>query len=104
MAIKEIRAYKLLRLRKNGTLGSLFINRRRILTTGEWLTFKRLRPSGFAYRPGWHACLKKSAPHLSMTGRVWCRVLLRDVTKHHRPTAQGGVWFTAKYIKILEQC
>jgi len=30
-------AYKLMRLRKDGTLGSLFINKKKVYPIGEWL-------------------------------------------------------------------
>ena len=94
------RAYKLVRLRNDGTLGPLFIGRKLILPVGIWLKAQSLRTAGFVFRPGWHACSKKSAPHLSKIGRVWCKVSLRGVKKHYRPQAQGGLWFTAKYMRI----
>ena len=94
--------YKLFRLRKDGTLGPLFIDAKIVVTTGEWHRAKAVRTEGFKFRPGWHACAKQSAPHLSKKGRVWCRVALKGITEHQRPKAQGGLWYTAQWLKILE--
>lgn len=93
-------AYKLFRIRRDGTLGSLFINRADVLPLDKWLTAELHPTEGFAVRPGWHATYRPIAPHLSSKGRRWFRVKLRGVTKHVRPAAQGGVWFTAKAMKI----
>ena len=95
-------AYKLLRVRRDGTLGPLFINRKQVIPVNQWLEAKPGCTDGFAFRPGWHACSKKSAPHLSKRGRVWVRVQLQGVTKHHRPKAQGGLWYTAELMKITK--
>ncbi len=95
-------AFKLLRLRKDGSLGSLFINREASYPLNKWLISKPIKRQGFAFRPGWHACDTPNAPHLSMKGRVWAKVLLNDIKKHQRPVSQGGVWYTAKSMKILE--
>lgn len=100
VARMEIVAYKLVRVRKNGTLGPLFINRKQVLPTGVWLKSQAIRTRGFAFRPGWHACAKMNAPHLSKKGRVWCKVLLRKFTPHFRPASQGGLWYTAKEMRI----
>jgi hypothetical protein len=95
-------AYKLLRLRKDGTLGPLFIGRQIVVPVGKWVKARAIRTKGFAFRPGWHACPKPAAPHLSLKGRVWCRVLLKGVTEHERPEAQGGLWFVAKQLRVEE--
>jgi hypothetical protein len=97
-----VTGYKLFRLRKNGTLGSLFIDAKKEIPVGKWLVAKSVRTPGFAYRPGWHACSEQSAPHLSKKGRVWARVSLASIRPHHRPASQGGLWFTAQYMKIEE--
>jgi hypothetical protein len=97
-----VEAYKLFRLRKDGSLGSLFIDNKQALPTETWMRAKAVPTKGFAFRPGWHACSKKSAPHLSKKGRVWKRVLLLDIVPHHRPKSQGGLWFTAGMMKIME--
>ena len=93
--------FKLFRLRKDGSLGSLFINRRARLPIGEWLEAEEYPTKGFALRPGWHATLEPVAPHLKTEGRVWRKVLLSGVTKHQRPEAQGGTWLLANQMLIL---
>lgn len=95
-------AYKLVRLRKNGTLGPLFINRRQILPIGEWLIAEDHPTSGYAHRPGWHVTKRKFAPHLSIKGRVWVLVEVKDFEELIRPESQGGVWWLAKWMKIVE--
>ncbi len=95
-----IKGYKLLRLRKDGTLGPLFINARQRIPIGKWLKAESHRTPGFAFRPGWHATLRPFAPHLSTRGRVWCRVSLRGVKRYARPKSQGGAWLLAKQIRI----
>lgn len=95
-------AYKLFRQRKDGTLGPLFINRRLKVPLLTRLPAEAHRTSGYAYRPGWHSCAQPVAPHLSTKGRVWCRVSITGVTKHHRPDNQGGLWYTSSTLKVLE--
>lgn len=99
--MRTIKAYKLFRLRKDGTLGSLFIDRKVVIQPKKWLKAKSVKTPGFAFRPGWHACSTPTAPHLSTKGRIWKEVLLRGTTEHIRPVAQGGLWYTATsmYVK-----
>lgn len=94
--------FKLLRVRKDGTLGPLFINARQRIPVQTWVKAEAHRTPGFAFRPGWHACSRPYAPHLSKRGRVWCRVALRGVKEHQRPASQGGLWYTAKWMVIEE--
>jgi hypothetical protein len=101
-------AYKLLRVRPDGSLGSLFFARKARLPTGKWLPAQNLHQKGFAYRPGWHACPWPVAPHLKMklaTGetRAWFLVHLRQVTVHERDESQGGTWYTARQLKIIRR-
>lgn len=96
-----MQAYKLLRVRRDGTIGSLFINRKRVLPVGEWMDAEEHQTKGFAFRPGWHAMAKPEAPHLSPKGRKWYRVQVSGVTKCHRPASQGGLWYLAKRMKIV---
>jgi hypothetical protein len=95
-------AYKLLRLRKDGTLGPLFINRRQVIPIGTWLDAEDHPTKGFAHRPGWHAALKPVAPHLSKRERVWAKVEVRGTTLLERPESQGGRWVLAKKMKVLK--
>lgn len=95
-------AYKLFRQRKDGSLGPLFINCRQKLYVGETYEAESHPTKGYAVRPGWHCCKEMTAPHLSKVGRVWCKVSIKDYTKHIRPERQGGVWYTANSLKVLE--
>jgi hypothetical protein len=92
--------YKLFRVRRDGSLGSLFIDKKKVLPVGQWLNALEVPTKGFAFRPGFHACSEPVAPHLSKEGRVWARVSLIGVTKHRRPETQGGLWYTAKRMRI----
>lgn len=94
--------YKLFRLRKDGSLGPLFINCRQRLYIGETYLAEAHRTKGYAFRPGWHICSTMSAPHLSKKGRVWAKVSFSEYTEHRRPECQGGMWYTANSMKILE--
>lgn len=94
--------YKLFRLRKDGTLGPLFINRKQRITVGVTYKAEEHLTKGFAFRPGWHICSEKNAPHLSKEGRVWAKVSFSDYTSHVRPESQGGLWYTANKMKIVE--
>lgn len=98
-----VKAYKLFRVRKDNTIGSLFINARRRLPIGEWMDYEAIPRKGFAFRPGWHATAKPHAPHLKMEGRAWFVVEIKDYEKVMRPENQGGLWFLAKKIKIVRK-
>ena len=96
-----MRCWKLFRKRANGTLGALFIDRRRVLEEGIWLEGAPHRTKGYAYRPGWHCLLERRAPHLSKRGRVWREVDVRDYELFERPESQGGKWALARWMRIL---
>jgi hypothetical protein len=93
-------AYKLFKQRKDGSLGPLFINRKQLLIVGGSYEAEEHPTKGYAFRPGWHVCAKKSAPHLSEKNRVWAEVSISQYTAHKRPESQGGLWYTAKYMTI----
>ena len=94
--------YKLFTIRKDGTLGSLFINRKQRLELNKIYTSKSHPTKGFFVRPGWHICQKPNAPHLSMKNRQWYVVkFYGNIKKYQKPESQGGLWFTSKYMKIL---
>jgi len=95
-------AYKLFRQRKDGTLGPLFINRKQRIEVGVTYPAEKHRTKGFAYRPGWHCCSEMNAPHLSKKDRVWCKIEIKHYTEHQRPENQGGLWYTADVMKVLE--
>lgn len=99
--------YKLLRRRKDGSLGPLFINRQQRIPLRFWLEAECVPTKGFAVRPGWHVCSRQLAPHLTSGAiaaeRVWARVEMGGViVEHHRPKAQGGLWYTASSMRVLE--
>ena len=101
------RAYKLFTVRKDGSIGSLFINRKARLPIGVWMEAESHPTKGYAFRPMWHATEKPIAPHLSMNGRQWFEVEIRDFEEFQRPDSQGGKWFLAKGLQIdwpLELC
>ena len=94
-------AYKLVRLRKNGTFGSLFCNRRAVLPVYRWLKAESHPARGLALRPGWRCCAAPVAPHLSKRGRVWVEVHAKGARVQRRPASQGGTWYVANRIMIV---
>jgi len=91
-----------MRLRRDGSLGPLFINTCQRIVLGEWLAAECHPTPGFAVRFGWHATPRPYAPHLSTKGRVWVRVEVGDVEEFRRPECQGGVWWLARWMRALE--
>ena len=96
-----MKAYKLIRKMKDGSLSPLFINKKSRIPVGEWMNAELNPTKGFAVRPGWHCTSKPVAPHLSEKNRVWVKVDIEDWTVHNRPESQGGIWFTANKIKFI---
>ena len=100
--------YKLFKLRKDGSIGPLFINARQRIEVGVEYQAEDRPTKGFAHRPGWHICTSMDgAPHLKQDGklgesRVWAKVefTLQEVVE--RPTAQGGTWYLGSSMKVLE--
>jgi hypothetical protein len=117
--------YKLLRLRKNGTLGPLFIEASRVLELGVVQQANCTPTKGYAIRPGFHSTWKPEAPHLDMKGRVWveCTVPGEQYTKEQhqdlfdtrngmsklpsngwylwpRPANQGGIWIISDQLRL----
>jgi len=86
---------------KDGSLASLFINKKKRIPLNTWLTAEEHKTKGFAVRKGWHCTLKPIAPHLSMRGRVWVEVEVEVVEYIERPINQGGTWVLAQRMKIL---
>lgn len=94
--------YKLFRIRKDGSLGPLFINARQRIPIGVWLDAEtHHQKKGFAYRPGWHMAETPHAPHLSETGRGWYAVEVADERRYPRPASQGGEWILSDRIRVL---
>lgn len=99
-----IKAYKLVRVRKDGTIGSLFANRRQRHPVGVWLEAKPHRTSGLAFRPGWHCTYKPEAPHLKMMDdRQWWEVDVDGVVELQRPAHQGGAWVLAERMRLVRR-
>jgi hypothetical protein len=96
-------AYKLFRLHKDGSLSSLFINRARRLPLGEWMEAETIPTKGFEVRTGWHCLPQPHAPHLTLKGRVWRKVEIRDYDIVRRPASQGGMWYLAQHLRILKK-
>lgn len=85
-----MKAYKLMRLKKDGSLGSLFINRKATIPIGEWLEAECIPTDGFQIRKGWHCTFIPQAPHLKeklANGevRVWVEVDVEDYETYDRP-------------------
>jgi len=94
--------YKLMRLRKDGSLGALFIDARQRIAVGKWMWAKDVPTKGYAHRPGWHILPEPKADHLSERDRVWCRVEFRHFKEHKRPANQGGMWYLARRMRVVE--
>jgi hypothetical protein len=100
-------AYKLMKLRKNGTLGALFIGAKNVVPVGQWLKSECIPTKGFAVRQGWHCTFTPYAPHLSKNpkngcARVWVKVEVENFSTYDRPESQGGQWILADRMKVLE--
>ena len=95
-------AYKLFRKLKNGTITSLFINKKVPLQFNTWLEAECHPTKGFKVRPYWHCTSEPIAPHLSEKNRVWLKVEMEDYQEFKRPQSQGGLWYLAGKIRILE--
>jgi len=96
-------AYKLFRLLKNGDIAPLFINKKLRLKRNVWYQAELHETKGFAPRKGWHTTAQPKAPHLSMTGRIWVKVEIEDYVEINRPIAQGGKWYIANRMKVLDE-
>ena len=100
-------AYKLIKIRRDGSLGPLFINAKARLPIGEWMEAEFLPRKGFAPRKGWHCTKIPVAPHLSMKlssgeTRQWWKVEIEGFTPYARPESQGGTWFLADRMKLIK--
>ena len=105
---EPIIAYKLFRERKDGSIGSPFINKKQRLELNTPYLAKAYNKSGFKFRPGWHCCQNPIAPHIktnpkSGEKRVWYKVAITDVTVIERSEKYGGNWLLAQNLTILER-
>lgn len=96
-----INAYKLMKIKKDGLIYPLFINRTKAIPIGVWLEAECIPTKGFSIRKGWHCCVNPIAPHLKMQlangeKRIWVEILVSNWEKYVRPQSQGGVWILAQ--------
>ena len=96
-----MKAYKLVKQRKDGSLGSLFVDASRKLPVGLWMPAINHKPKALKERMGWHCLKSPNAPHLSKDGRVWVEVECSGAEEINRPECQGGTWLLAKQMKIV---
>ena len=96
-------AYKLFRQLKDGNVTSLFINKKRRLPIGEWMDAEPYPTKNYKFRPYWHCTSQPEAPHLTEKGRVWLLVEMEDFIEMQRPENQGGMWYLAKKMKIIDK-
>jgi len=94
-------AYKLCRKKKNGEITPLFINKSKSLPFNVWMEAECYPTKGFKVRPFWHCTSNPVAPHLSEKGRVWIKIEIEDFEEFQRPDNQGGLWYLAKRIKLI---
>lgn len=100
-----MKAYKLLRLKKDGKLYPLFIHKTHSTPIGIWMNAQCYPTKGFAVRKGWHCCFKPLAPHLKKIlsngeQRVWVECEVEGWESYDRPESQGGAWILADRMKI----
>ena len=92
----------LFRQMKDGSLSSLFINKRGRLPLNVWMDAEDHPTKGYAHRPGWHCLLSPKAPHLKMKNRVWVLAEIENYKIFSRPINQGGKWALAQRMRILK--
>ena len=104
---KVVYTTKIFKVRKDGTLGPLFIGAKQRIDSkgGEWLPFnEKLSRKGFGERPGWHAPTTV-APQIKTKAkgqeRVVRDVALRNWTVYPRPVSQGSEWYLAGEMMVL---
>tara|TARA_R110002153_G_scaffold43534_2_gene123079 strand:- start:813 stop:1112 length:300 start_codon:yes stop_codon:yes gene_type:complete len=98
-----MKAYKLIRKMKDGSLSPLFINKKSRIPVGVWMDAELNPTKGFAVRKGWHCTLTPEAPHLSKNNRVWVEVEVDDFEYFNRPESQGGTWVLAQRMQIVKE-
>jgi hypothetical protein len=98
-----MKAYKLIRKLRDGSLAPLFINKTQRIPIGQWLQAENHPTKGYATRQGWHCTLTPHAPHLSTKDRVWVEVEVEDTELYNRPESQGGTWVLAQRMKVVRE-
>lgn len=103
-----MKAYKLLRIKKDGNLYPLFIHKTESTPIGIWLKAECYPTKGFAVRCGWHCCFVPIAPHLKTQlsngeQRIWVECEVEDWNSYDRPESQGSAWILAQRMKIVRK-
>ena len=96
-------AFKLFRLKANGSITSLFCNKSRELPIGEWMGAEIHPTKDLKVRPFWHCTTQPFAPHLTERGRVWMIIEMDGYVEMIRPKSQGEKWYLASNIKIISK-
>jgi len=96
-------AYKLFRILKDGSIRSLFINKKMKYDLNTWYNAEPHLTKGYKFRKGFHCLENPVAPHLSEKNRAWFLVEIKNFTKFERPISQGGIWFLADKIKLIKK-
>ncbi len=89
---------------KDGSIAPLFINKRLRLENNKWYEAELHATKGFSPRRGFHVTAKPIAPHLNSKRekRVWKQVEIEDYVELQRPESQGGLWYIANRMRVLE--
>jgi hypothetical protein len=93
--------YKLMKQRKDGTLGPLFINSSQCIPLGSWLKAESHQTKGFAYRPGFHCTLTPKSHIMEKPGRVWVRVRVKNYKLINKPNSTDQ-WVLAQQMIVDE--
>lgn len=103
-----MKAYKLVRKAKDGSLYPLFIDKHRPYIIGEQRLAEYHQTKGFAPRFGFHCCFIPLAPHLKTElangeKRVWIECEVDDFKTYNRPESQGGAWILANRLMAIRE-
>lgn len=100
-----MKAYKLVKQKKDGKLYPLFIDNSWAREIGIWYEAGFFPRKSFAPRKGYHLCFIPFAPHLKINlasgeHRVWVECEVENWESYDRPESQGGAWILAQRMKI----
>ena len=98
---RVIFAFKLFRIRKEGSIGSLFVEPTARHPIGTWIPAKAHSHKKLKFRKGWHALIHPNAPHLSKKNRAWYIVMVDNYEVIDRPKNHGGKWVIAQKLNII---
>lgn len=95
-------AYKLFQKRRD-KITSLFINAKQPYKLNKWYKARLYKTEGFKKRKGFHCVPEPNAPHLSLRNREWYKIEIEEFNELIKPKNQGGKWFIANKMRILER-